>query len=70
MLSSKIRAVLILITWIIGITWMLIAMTDFFTENLFQKQYVLIYWFIIISSSTVISVAVNYYKRNRNTGKE
>jgi undecaprenyl pyrophosphate phosphatase UppP len=65
---SKKQVVYILAVWIIGITLIILSITDFFTESLFQKEYIVMYALIIGSTFTTFT-AFNNYKKNQNGRK-
>ena len=65
---SKKQVVYILAVWIIGITLIILSITDFFTESLFQKEYIVMYALIIGSTFTTFT-AFNNYKKNQKGRK-
>jgi undecaprenyl pyrophosphate phosphatase UppP len=65
---SKKQVVYILAVWIIGITLIILSITDFFTESLFQKEYIVMYALIIGVTFTTFT-AFNNYKKNQKGRK-
>ena len=59
---SKKQIVLISTLWIVGIFLLTISMTDFFSESIFQKKYVMVYFLIIGATLTTFTSHFNYWK--------
>ena len=58
----------ILVVWIIGISLIILSITNLFTESIFQKEYIMMYALIIASTFTTFA-AVNNYRKNQNGKK-
>jgi uncharacterized membrane protein YjjP (DUF1212 family) len=52
------------ILWIISNTLLILSMTDLFTESLFQKKYLMIYFLMIGSTIATGKLFFNYWKNN------
>jgi len=61
------KKILILFTslWIVGITLLILSMTDLFTESFLQKKYIMIYFLMIGSTITIGKLYFNYWE-NKN----
>jgi len=53
--------------WFIGIALLTLSVTDLFTENFFQKRYVMMYFLMIGSSITTGKLYFNYWKNKTLT---
>ena len=65
---SKKNLILFTILWVLGITLLILSMSNFLTENIIQKRYVTLYFLIIVSSLTVFKLHINFWK-NHNSRK-
>lgn len=59
---TKKQLLLVIITWFIGSSLLVLSVTDLFTESFFQKEYIMMYFILIGSSYTTFKVFVNYRK--------
>ena len=49
--------------WITGNALLILAMTDLFTESIFQKKFVMTYFLILGSSLTTLEAHLNYWNK-------
>ena len=60
--------ILFTLLWFVGILLLTLSTTDFFTENFFQKKYVMTYFLMIGSTITTGKLYFNYWKnKNQNS---
>jgi len=62
---SKKQVIIVVPVWIVGILCSLLAVTNFFTESLFQGKYFILDGLNIASTLVVITVVKNYLANNK-----
>jgi len=62
--------VISLTVWFVGIVFLVITMTDFFTQSFFNKKHFVFYAMIIMSTWTTIKVTLNYIKTKEHDDKK
>jgi len=53
--------------WILSMTLLVMAITDLFTESIWQKDYLLIYFLMISSTLSIVKLYLNYRKNKAVT---
>lgn len=56
--------------WLVGITCLLLAMTDFFRQTPFQGQYLMLWFLVIFSTAVVGNLAIKYVKQKKLRSSE
>ena len=59
---TKKQMILVVFLGFTGLVFLLLSMTNFFTETPFQGKYLVLYFLLLGSSLTVFKVCRNYYK--------
>jgi hypothetical protein len=62
---TKKQMTLVVILGLAGFILLLLSMTNFFSETIFQGKYLVLYFLLIGSGLTVYKVCRNYYKTNK-----
>ena len=62
---TKKQLILAVLLGLTGFILLLLSMTNFFTETLFQGKYFILYFLLIGSGLTVYKVCRSYYKNNK-----
>ena len=70
-ITNPSKKILILFTslWLLGITLLILAMTDLFTESILQRKYVMVYFLMIGSTIVTGKLYFNYWK-NKNLNSD
>ncbi len=61
---SKNNLIVFSLIWLISNTFLIISITDLFSENFFQKKYAMIYVLMLGSIFSVSMLFLNYFKCN------
>lgn len=61
---TKKYLLIFLVLWIISTLLIICSITNFFTENFFNRRYTLMYYLMILSSISTIKLILNYKKVN------
>jgi K+-sensing histidine kinase KdpD len=64
---NKKQVIVLSIIWLVGLTFMLMAMTNFFAESPFQRKNLSMAFLISLVTYTVFSVYRNYFKNKSKT---
>ena len=59
---SKKQLIILIIIWLFGITLSILAVTDLFSQNFFQKGSLIIYVLMIGATLSIVKVWANYKK--------
>ena len=59
---SKKQLIILIVIWLFGITLSILAITDLFSQNLFQKGSLIMYFLMIGATASVIKAYPNYKK--------
>ena len=63
---SKKQLIIQVILWVAGSVFLLLATTDGFKQPLFQRKHLMIFFLILITFGTLMSVAGNYFRNRRS----
>jgi hypothetical protein len=59
---SKKQLIILIIIWLFGITLSILAITDLFSQNFFQKGSLIMYFMMIGATISVMKAWANYKK--------
>lgn len=59
---SKKQLIILIIIWLFGITLSILAITDLFSQNFFQKGSLIMYFIMIGATISVMKAWANYKK--------
>lgn len=62
---SKNNLIVFSLIWFISNTFLIISITDLFSESFFQKKYIIIYVLMLGSTFSVSMLFLNYFKCNK-----
>jgi ABC-type maltose transport system permease subunit len=62
--TSKELAI-VFITWLIGVTFVFLAATNFFRESFYERENIIIGFLIICATIVMMKVTVNFYKSRK-----
>jgi len=66
---NKKQVVALSLIWVAGLTLMLLAMTNFFTESPFHRKNLSMAFILFAATFTVFNVYRNYLRNHSKTGK-
>lgn len=62
---TKREVILVSIAWFAAAFLIILSVTNFFTESIFNKKYAMLYFLLIASIITVIKVFSNYFRNQK-----
>lgn len=62
---TKTQMILSSSAWATGVILIILSITNFFTENIFHKKFLILYFLVIASTYTVITVVANYFNNKK-----
>lgn len=62
---SRNAVLMTLVAWFVGVSWLLLSMSNFFKESPFQSKSVMLWLVIVGATSTTIWVCRNYFNNKK-----
>jgi len=63
---TKKQLIFLTLIWLTGLLFLLLSMTNFFSESILNKKYFILYFLLLISVLAMAGVYKNYFKSRAN----